>query len=98
MIKLNSRALLQFIVRRMSTNKKKNQDPSLPAEYYRMRQEMVQSRKAAGENPFPHKFDVGISLANFIEKYDSILTERGKVLEDDTVRVAGFYFYFVGQC
>uniref|UniRef100_A0A915LPF7 Lysine--tRNA ligase n=1 Tax=Meloidogyne javanica TaxID=6303 RepID=A0A915LPF7_MELJA len=72
----------------MST-KKKTQDPSLPAEYFRMRQEMVQSRRAAGENPFPHKFDVGISLANFIEKYDSVLTERGKVLEDETVRVAG---------
>ncbi|KAL7069579.1 hypothetical protein ACQ4LE_010874 [Meloidogyne hapla] len=72
----------------MST-KKKTQDPSLPAEYFRMRQEMVESRRAAGENPFPHKFDVGISLANFIEKYDPILTERGKVLEDETVRVAG---------
>lgn len=89
MIKINkSRALLYFIIRQMST-KKKTQDPSLPAEYFRMRQEMVESRRAAGENPFPHKFDVGISLANFIEKYDPILTERGKVLEDETVRVAG---------
>jgi len=93
MIKINKSRALNLIFRQMST-KKKTQDPSLPAEYFRMRQEMVQSRRAAGENPFPHKFDVGISLANFIEKYDSVLTERGKVLEDETVRVAGLFFCY----
>jgi lysyl-tRNA synthetase class 2 len=73
----------------MSNKKKEREDPSNPAEYYRMRKDMIESRRAVGDNPFPHKFDVTISLQNFIEKYDPTITENGKVLTDETVRVAG---------
>lgn len=68
---------------------KKREDPSLPAEYYRMRVDMVESRRAAGDNPFPHKFDVTISLQDFINKYEPTIKENGKILSDETVRVAG---------
>lgn len=67
----------------------KREDPSNPLEYYRMRVEMIEGRRAAGENPFPHKFDVSISLQHFIEKYDPFIKENGKILEDEIVRVAG---------
>uniref|UniRef100_A0A914HPW1 Lysine--tRNA ligase n=1 Tax=Globodera rostochiensis TaxID=31243 RepID=A0A914HPW1_GLORO len=66
-----------------------SQTPSDPNEYYRMRVEMIERRRADGDNPFPHKFDVSTSLHDFINKYDPILTEEGKVLEDEVVRVAG---------
>lgn len=48
---------------------------------------MIEERRANGDNPFPHKFDVSISLAAFIEKYKDL--EKDAVLEDITVNVAG---------
>lgn len=68
----------------------KNADPSDPQEYYNMRLEMVEARRARGENPFPHKFHVSISLTNYISKYDYL--EKDNVLEDTTVSVAGRVF------
>ena len=50
---------------------------------------MIEERRAEGHNPFPHKFDVTISLGDFIEKYDPVLKENGQILADETVRVAG---------
>ena len=66
-------------------------DSSDPAEYFRSRVAALEARRAAGDNPFPHKFDVTTSLADFIDAYDSTLTEKGKVLEQQSVRVAGLY-------
>ncbi|KAL3122777.1 hypothetical protein niasHT_008467 [Heterodera trifolii] len=63
--------------------------PSDPKEYYRLRVDMIERRRAAGDNPFPHKFDVSVSLRDFVDKYESALTENGKVLEEEIVRVAG---------
>ncbi|KAJ1349981.1 hypothetical protein KIN20_005669 [Parelaphostrongylus tenuis] len=45
----------------------KEADPSDPQEYHNMRVRMINSRRAAGENPFPHKFHVSTSIAAFIE-------------------------------
>ncbi|XP_023232776.1 lysine--tRNA ligase-like isoform X1 [Centruroides sculpturatus] len=58
-----------------------------PNEYYRIRLQAVSQLKAAGENPYPHKFHVSISLTDFIEKYQHIAT--GEVVENDTVSIAG---------
>ncbi|KAE9549146.1 hypothetical protein FO519_007649 [Halicephalobus sp. NKZ332] len=73
------------------TDKKKKEadvDPADPQEYFRMRERMIESRRAAGDNPFPHKFHVSTSLTEFREKYkDSI--EKDQVLEDVEVSVAG---------
>jgi lysyl-tRNA synthetase class 2 len=66
-------------------------DPSDPQEYFNMRVRMIEARRAAGENPFPHKFHVSISLANFIKKYENSM-ENNQVLEDEPVSVAGRVF------
>lgn len=68
---------------------KKMMDPSDPKEYFGMRVNMIKSRRANGENPFPHKFHVSISLVDFINEYDSKVTENGKILEDITISIAG---------
>ncbi|VDM56273.1 unnamed protein product [Angiostrongylus costaricensis] len=65
----------------------KEADPSDPQEYLNMRVRMINSRRAAGENPFPHKFNVSISIAAFIEKYNGLQKEQ--VLEDVNVSIAG---------
>ena len=54
---------------------------------------MLNERREKGENPFPHKFDVTISLTDFIEKFGNEVTENGKVLTDESVRVAGTFPY-----
>uniref|UniRef100_A0A915BXH8 Lysine--tRNA ligase n=1 Tax=Parascaris univalens TaxID=6257 RepID=A0A915BXH8_PARUN len=68
----------------------KSVDPSDPQEYFKMRVKMIEERRASGDNPFPHKFDVSISLAAFIEKYKEL--EKDAVLEDIIVSVAGRIF------
>ncbi|PIO63707.1 lysine--tRNA ligase [Teladorsagia circumcincta] len=65
----------------------KEADPSDPQEYFNMRVDMINKRRAAGDNPFPHKFDVSISLAAFIEKYERL--QKEEVLENETVSIAG---------
>jgi hypothetical protein len=52
-----------------------------------MRVQHIADRRAKGENPFPHKFNVSISLVDFIAKYESLNAEQ--VLTDVTVSVAG---------
>uniref|UniRef100_A0A914PLZ3 Uncharacterized protein n=1 Tax=Panagrolaimus davidi TaxID=227884 RepID=A0A914PLZ3_9BILA len=71
--------------------KEQTVDPSDPQEYFNMRVRMIEARRAAGENPFPHKFHVSISLANFIKKYENSM-ENNQVLEDEPVSVAGNFF------
>ncbi|XP_071743833.1 lysine--tRNA ligase [Lepeophtheirus salmonis] len=58
-----------------------------PNEYLKLRSNAIQTMKSNGEKPYPHKFDVSISLSDYIEKY-SDLTE-GTRLDDVEVRVAG---------
>ena len=72
---------------------KKEIEPSDPGEYYKHRVAMINERREKGENPFPHKFDVTISLTDFIEKFGNEVTENGKVLTDESVRVAGTFPY-----
>ncbi|CCD69180.1 Lysine--tRNA ligase [Caenorhabditis elegans] len=61
-------------------------DPSDPQEYFNMRVRMIEARRAAGDNPFPHKFNVTISLTDFITKYTPL--EKEQVVEE-IVSVAG---------
>ncbi|KIH53091.1 putative lysine--tRNA ligase, partial [Ancylostoma duodenale] len=65
----------------------KEADPSDPQEYFNMRVGMINSRREAGENPFPHKFNVTTSIAAFIEKYEPLKNEE--VLNDVRVSIAG---------
>ncbi|CAG0887554.1 unnamed protein product [Cyprideis torosa] len=63
------------------------EDEVPPHEYYKFRSAAVQEMRANGEDPYPHKYDVTISLTDFIDKYDNI--DTGTILEDQLWRVAG---------
>ena len=55
-------------------------------QYYKIRSQAIQALKAGNESPYPHKFHVSTSLAEFIEKYKDI--EDGTWAED-VVTVSG---------
>jgi lysyl-tRNA synthetase class II len=55
-------------------------DPNL---YHERRVAAVKHAKASGSNLYPHKFEVSISLPNFVEKYKAL--PDGDHLEDGTV-------------
>ena len=57
-------------------------------EYFKLRMEQVNSLKAKGESPYPHKFHVEMSLSEYIEKYNDT-TSPGEVNLNEQVSVAG---------
>ena len=59
-------------------------DPNL---YHERRVAAVKHAKATGSNLYPHKFEVSISLPDFVEKYKDIAD--GSHDEDVVVSVAG---------
>ena len=68
--------------------KKKNDEEELdPTKYFENRKTYLLKKMEAGENPFPHKFEVTITLPEFIKKYADI-TKKGEFL-DEVVQVAG---------
>ena len=70
------------------TKKKKNDEEELdPTKYFENRKAYLLKKMEAGENPFPHKFQVTITLPEFIKKYADI-TKKGEFL-DEVVQVAG---------
>ncbi|XP_035871176.1 lysine--tRNA ligase-like [Phyllostomus discolor] len=58
-----------------------------PNQYYKIRSHAVQQLKANGEDPYPHKFHVDISLTHFIQEYSHL--QPGDHLSDVTLKVAG---------
>uniref|UniRef100_A0A0D9VVY7 Lysine--tRNA ligase n=1 Tax=Leersia perrieri TaxID=77586 RepID=A0A0D9VVY7_9ORYZ len=58
-----------------------------PTQYYENRLKALDSLKAAGVNPYPHKFPADTSIADFIEKYKSL--NDGDRLSDVTECLAG---------
>jgi len=59
-------------------------DPTL---YFENRVKVLNAKKAKGINPYPHKFNVTMSLPDYIAKYSSL--EPGQRLDDVTVSLAG---------
>lgn len=57
-----------------------------PQEYLKLRTAAVNAMKENGQNPYPHKFHVSMSLTDFVEKYNDI--EDGTIM-DEVVSVAG---------
>jgi len=45
------------------------------------------AQKEKGENPYPHKFFVSMSISEFIAKYTTLSKEES--VEDDEVSLAG---------
>ncbi|GJV99843.1 lysine--tRNA ligase [Tanacetum coccineum] len=59
-----------------------------PTKFFDNRLELLNSQKAAGINPYPHKFEAfTISIPDFVDKYKSLNTE--KHLKDVRVSLAG---------
>lgn len=51
-----------------------------------MRLHHVQQLKQAGETVYPHKYNVSISLRDFVDKYSHLKNEE---INEDVVSVAG---------
>ncbi|CAM0875340.1 unnamed protein product [Alopecurus aequalis] len=47
-------------------------DETDPTQYYENRLKMLDSLRSTGIEPYPHKFDAGISIADYIAKYNSL--------------------------
>ncbi|RVW83129.1 Lysine--tRNA ligase, cytoplasmic [Vitis vinifera] len=58
-----------------------------PTQYFENRVKYLAAQKAAGKNPYPHKFFVTLSILEYIEKYGAL--SNGDHLEDVTVSLAG---------
>eukprot|EP00296_Roombia_truncata_P007589 JP446034.1.p1 GENE.JP446034.1~~JP446034.1.p1 ORF type:complete len:593 (-),score=245.05 JP446034.1:128-1906(-) len=58
-----------------------------PTQFYENRKKALETFRAAGNNPYPHKFHVGLSLPAFIKKYADLA--EGAVNQDEVITVAG---------
>uniref|UniRef100_A0A2N9HB10 lysine--tRNA ligase n=1 Tax=Fagus sylvatica TaxID=28930 RepID=A0A2N9HB10_FAGSY len=58
-----------------------------PTQYFENRLKYLAAERAAGEEPYPHKFHVSLSILEYIEKYGGL--SDGEHLEDVTVNLAG---------
>ncbi|CAL5375375.1 unnamed protein product [Camellia sinensis] len=58
-----------------------------PTQYFENRLKALAAHKSAGINPHPHKFDVSMSILEYIEKYTCL--NNGDHLEDVQVSLAG---------
>lgn len=68
---------------------KKSEEEISPNEYYKLRSAAIEALKTGpnDEHPYPHKFNVTISLEEFVEKYSHL--NSGDILENVTCSVAG---------
>ena len=56
-------------------------------QYFENRLKYLAALRAAGEEPYPHKFPVTMSIPEYVEQYKNI--GNGEHLEDVTVNLAG---------
>ncbi|CAG2108592.1 unnamed protein product [Medioppia subpectinata] len=56
-------------------------------EYFVIRSKAINELRTAGEQPYPHKFNVTISLTHFIQRYDHLKPED--IIKTDELSVAG---------
>ena len=54
---------------------------------------MLDSLRSAGVEPYPHKFDIAISIADYVAKYNSL--GAGEHLLTVTESLAGIDYYYV---
>uniref|UniRef100_A0A1J3JEC1 Lysine--tRNA ligase n=1 Tax=Noccaea caerulescens TaxID=107243 RepID=A0A1J3JEC1_NOCCA len=62
-------------------------DDEDPTQYLENRLKYIESEMANGENPYPHKFSVSMSIPEYIDKYGSL--SDGDHVEDAQVSLAG---------
>ncbi|XP_063331613.1 lysine--tRNA ligase isoform X1 [Pelmatolapia mariae] len=58
-----------------------------PNQYFKIRTQAIQELKGTAEDPYPHKFNVDLSLTEFIEKYNNL--QPGDQLTDVVLSVSG---------
>ncbi|XP_071733610.1 lysine--tRNA ligase, cytoplasmic-like [Rutidosis leptorrhynchoides] len=58
-----------------------------PTQYFENRLRVVAAQKETGLNPYPHKFQVSMSVLEYVEKYGNL--NSGEHLEDVEVSLAG---------
>ncbi|KAI8987354.1 lysyl-tRNA synthetase [Mycotypha africana] len=64
------------------------EDDLNPNQYFELRSKAINKLREGGNpNPYPHKFQVEMTLPEFIEKYNNI--ETGERLDDQVISVAG---------
>ncbi|KAF7997712.1 hypothetical protein HCN44_009110 [Aphidius gifuensis] len=66
-----------------------NQENISPNEYFKLRSNAVAQLKDANEHPYPHKFNVSISLEKFIDKYNDEKLKSGEILDKEIQSIAG---------
>lgn len=65
-----------------------NEEEISPNEYFKLRSNAVaELKRSDATHPYPHKFNVGLSIESFIEKYKDL--QDGEVLEQDKLSLAG---------
>mmetsp|Transcript_28918 Transcript_28918/g.81442 ORF Transcript_28918/g.81442 Transcript_28918/m.81442 type:complete len:621 (-) Transcript_28918:156-2018(-) len=64
-----------------------NEEEMDPTAYFENRLKTVNAAKASGANPYPHKFNVTMELADYIVKFNSIAD--GEQLTEESVSMAG---------
>ncbi|KFD55840.1 hypothetical protein M513_03279, partial [Trichuris suis] len=63
-----------------------SEDTLDPNEYYKLRSAAVKALRDSGRHPYPHKFDVSVSLTDFISTYSHLKNEE---ILSEVVRIAG---------
>ncbi|XP_076584433.1 lysine--tRNA ligase isoform X1 [Chaetodon auriga] len=58
-----------------------------PNQYFKIRSQAIQDLKGTGDDPYPHKYHVDLSLTEFIEKYNHL--QPGDQLTDVVLSVSG---------
>uniref|UniRef100_A0A4W5MKK7 Lysine--tRNA ligase n=1 Tax=Hucho hucho TaxID=62062 RepID=A0A4W5MKK7_9TELE len=58
-----------------------------PNQYFKIRTQAIQALKGTAEDPYPHKYNVDLSLTEFIEKYNHL--QPGDQLTDIVLNVSG---------
>uniref|UniRef100_A0A4W5PYT5 Lysine--tRNA ligase n=1 Tax=Hucho hucho TaxID=62062 RepID=A0A4W5PYT5_9TELE len=58
-----------------------------PNQYFKIRTQAIQALKGTAEDPYPHKYNVDLSLTDFIEKYNHL--QPGDQLTDIFLNVSG---------
>lgn len=72
------------------SGKKQALDEELdPSKYTEIRKQWLESRRAEGENPYPHKFHRTHRVDEFVKEFEPICTENDKFVEDKEVAVTG---------
>lgn len=62
-------------------------------QYFKIRSQAIQALKGTAEDPYPHKFNVDLSLTEFIDRYNNL--QPGDHLTDVVLSLSGKCFLLV---